>query len=97
MTWGSSLGAGLDAVNELNSLQRPTALLHFNQLYPLDPAPWLAKLEKAKRVAFAEGNSESQFAQLVRRETGFWPHQCINRNDGLPLTGSYIARALEVK
>lgn len=97
VTWGSSLGAGLDAVAELERGKKSVALLHFKQLYPLDPSQWLPKFERAKRVVFAEGNAEGQFAQLVRRETGFNPKQRIKRYDGLPLTGSYIAERLEVK
>lgn len=97
ISWGSSLGAGLDAVDLLARDNKPAALLHFNQLYPLNPSDWLPKLEKAGRVVFVEGNVEGQFAQLVRRETGFKPHQLINRYDGLPLTASYILERLEVK
>lgn len=97
VTWGSSLGAGLDAVNLLAKGNKRAALLHFNQLYPLKPSEWLPKMEKAGQVVFAEGNVEGQFAQLVRRETGYQPHQVIKRYDGLPLTASYIIERLEVK
>lgn len=90
ITWGSSLGAALDTLAELTSLGRIGAVLHFSQLYPLNPGDWLSSLKKARRVVFAEGNADGQLAQLVRRETGFEAHQIISRYDGLPLTAAYI-------
>jgi len=90
VTWGSSLGAALDALGEMKTQGRSAGLMHFSQLYPLNPAEWLPRLQKARRVVFAEGNAQGQLAQLVRRETGFAPHQLISRYDGLPLTAAYI-------
>jgi 2-oxoglutarate ferredoxin oxidoreductase subunit alpha len=90
VTWGSSLGAALDALSELKNQGHRAGLVHFSQVYPLEPADWLPRLQKARRVVFAEGNAQGQLAQLVRRETGFAPHQLISRYDGLPLTAAYI-------
>jgi 2-oxoglutarate ferredoxin oxidoreductase subunit alpha len=94
VTWGSTLGAGLDALDEMKILEQSAGLLHFRQLYPLNPAEWLPRLEKAA-VVFIEGNFEGQFAALVRRETGFKPHKIITRYDGLPITATYIMERLE--
>ncbi|MGL4208138.1 MAG: hypothetical protein ACRCTY_01990 [Candidatus Adiutrix sp.] len=91
VTWGSTLGAALDTISSLENV----GLLHFKQLYPLNPDLWLSRLEKAKRVIFVESNYSGQFAQLVRRETGFKGSGLITRYDGLPLTAEYIAKRLE--
>lgn len=96
VAWGSTLGAGLDALAELEKRGDKAALLHFTQLYPLAPDQWLPEMEKAGRVYFLESNAEGQFAQLVRRETGFSPYGRVNRYDGLPLTAAYILERLEV-
>ncbi len=96
VTWGSSLGAALDALEMLSAQGRRAGLMHFSQVYPLEPEHWLPLLRRAGRVVFVEGNATGQFAQLVRRECGFSPHQRILRYDGLPLTASYILERLEV-
>ncbi len=97
VTWGSTLGAGLDALAERNRTNPRAGLLHFAQVYPLIPEGWLPRLTAAGRVVFVEGNADGQFAQLVRRETGFAPADRILRYDGLPLTASYILDRLEVR
>lgn len=97
VSWGSTHGATLDVLGELSAQGRKAGLLHFSQVYPLDPAQWLPKLEAAKTVVFVEGNADGQFAQLVRRECGFTPYHRIARYDGLPLTASYILSRLEAK
>ncbi|MDR2946222.1 MAG: 2-oxoacid:acceptor oxidoreductase subunit alpha [Candidatus Adiutrix sp.] len=96
VSWGSTKGAALEALNLLAGRGEKAALLHFNQLYPLRPEDWLPRLEAARRVVFVEGNATGQFAQLVRGECGFAPAQCVLRYDGLPLTAAYILDALEV-
>lgn len=96
VSWGSTKGAALEAMAALQTRGDKAAVLHFSQVYPLEPAQWLKKLEGAQRTVFVEGNAEGQFAQLVRRETGFAPASKINRYDGLPITASYILKKLEV-
>jgi len=96
VTWGSTKGAALDSLRVLTDRNEEAGLLHFNQLYPLRPEDWLPRLKAAAKVVFVEGNAEGQFAQLVRRECGFVPHQRIARYDGLPLTAAYILERLEV-
>ncbi len=97
ISWGSTLGASLEARQKLASQGRRVGLLHFSQLYPLRPANWLPRLEKAAEVVCLEGNAEGQFAHLIHRESGFRPHRFIGRYDGLPLTADYIIQGLEVK
>ncbi len=97
VSWGSTLGATWEACRLLNEKGTSAGLLHFSQVYPLAPADWLPLLLKAERVVFVEGNSEGQFAMLVRRETGFAPASLVCRYDGLPLDAVYILNKLEVK
>ncbi len=97
VAWGSTLGAAREALEIMTAQGGQAGLMHFSQVYPLRPEDWLPKLHAAWRVVFVEGNAEGQFAQLVRRETGFAPHQRIARYDGLPLTARYILDRLEVK
>ena len=71
------------------------AVLHFKQVWPLREDQFLPMLERAKEVVCVEGNATGQFGKLLRRETGFRPHRCILRYDGLQLTPRYILEALK--
>ena len=100
VSWGSTLGASLDALKHFTqeqnqSKKHSTGLLHFTQVYPLNPAQWLPRLKSAKRVVFIESNYEGQFAHLVQRETNFKATDLVLRYDGQPLTAEYILKHLE--
>ena len=97
VTWGSTKGAALEALAALGARGVRAGLMHFSQVWPLKPEDFLPHLQRAGRVVFAEGNAQGQLARLVRRETGFQPHQVITRYDGLPLTAAYILERLEVE
>ncbi len=93
--FGSTKGAAL----EVGAIQRAagikTAVMHFSQVYPLNPEHFLDAFESAGQVIFVEGNVTGQFAELVRKETGFKADRCILRYDGLPFTASYILERLD--
>jgi 2-oxoglutarate ferredoxin oxidoreductase subunit alpha len=91
VTWGSlyhiveeALGrAGLDV----------TAHLHFDQVFPLHPGT-RSYLEKAKRVVTIEGNATGQFADLIRKETGFLIEDRILWYSGLQLSVEAVVEKL---
>lgn len=88
--WGSSMGACLEAMGILRGKGRKVGVLHFSQVYPIDPSGFMDRLTSAGKVVFVEGNSTGQFAGLIRKETGFTPQEMILRYDGLPFTSRYI-------
>lgn len=88
--WGSTRGAALEAMGELRGRGEKAAVLHFSQVYPLRPEDFLERLKAAGKTVMVEGNFEGQFAQLVRRETGYSFDALITRYDGLPFTAKYI-------
>lgn len=88
--WGSTLGPALEAAERLNAEGGKAAVLHFSQVYPLNPDHFLPLLRRAGKVVFVEGNSTGQFAALVRKETGFTTEHRILRYDGLPFTAKFI-------
>ncbi|MBN1282938.1 MAG: 2-oxoacid:acceptor oxidoreductase subunit alpha [Proteobacteria bacterium] len=93
--WGSTRGIVDEAAASMRAEGRSVAVMHFSQVWPLDPAQFLGRLQAAKRVAAVEGNSTAQFARLVRRESGFEIKERVLRYDGLPITPDYILKALE--
>jgi 2-oxoglutarate ferredoxin oxidoreductase subunit alpha len=88
--WGSTKGAVKEAAGLLQSRGKKTAVLHFSQVWPLYPDNFLKYLEGAGRVVSVEGNATSQFAKLIRRETGFMIETRVLRYDGLPITPDFI-------
>jgi 2-oxoglutarate ferredoxin oxidoreductase subunit alpha len=94
VAWGSPGAAAAEAAAALRERGTSAALLHFTQLWPLDPQLFLGTLRAAKRIVFVEGNATGQFERLVRRETGFEAAGHVRRFDGLPITADYVLRAL---
>ncbi len=92
--WGSTHGAALEAALILQDQGTPAAVLHFSQVYPVNPEHFLPLFAKAKRVVMVEGNFAGQFARLIRQETGYAFGQVITRYDGLPFTAEYIVERL---
>ncbi len=95
VTWGSTFGAALEAVETMRSRGRKAALLNFSQVWPLVPQQFMDKLKGAKEVVGVEGNATAQFARLIRRETGFEIARTILRYDGLPITPEWILREIK--
>ncbi|MGE4296428.1 MAG: 2-oxoacid:acceptor oxidoreductase subunit alpha [Desulfovibrionaceae bacterium] len=88
--WGSTMGAAREAAALLRDQGVPAAVLHFSQVWPLKPDDWLPILHAAQTVVAVEGNFQGQFADLIRRVTGFVCHQRILRYDGRPISPTYI-------
>lgn len=90
LSWGSTYGAALMAGNILRERGESVGNLHFSQVWPINPAHFLKRLQSAKEVIAVEGNATGQFGRLIRRETGFQASKYMLRYDGLPITAEYI-------
>ncbi|MCA1946184.1 MAG: 2-oxoacid:acceptor oxidoreductase subunit alpha [Desulfovibrio sp.] len=88
--WGSTLGAVQEAAVQLRQRGTQVGVLHFTQLWPLDSATFLPRLQQAGKVVMVEGNYAGQLANCIRMETGFAVDQRITRYDGLPFSARYI-------
>ena len=97
--WGSTYGVLREAVESL-STQRSIALLHFSEVYPLpltDRFDYLSLLKKAKRTVCVENNGTSQFARLMRAETGHNFTATVNKYNGRPFLLEEVIGALHGK
>jgi 2-oxoglutarate/2-oxoacid ferredoxin oxidoreductase subunit alpha len=94
VSWGSSKGSVQEAAGKMKSSGKRVGTLHFSQVWPLVPDPFLAYLREAREVVCVESNATGQLAGLIRRETGFEIKRQIHRYDGLPLTPEFILREL---
>jgi len=86
--WGSTYGVIREAVDELSGEQK-IAMLHFSEIFPFpatDEFDYLSLLRKAGRTVCIEQNATSQFARLMKAETGFEFTATINKYDGRPFT-----------
>jgi 2-oxoglutarate ferredoxin oxidoreductase subunit alpha len=84
--WGSMYGIMKEAVDALSD-KRSIAMLHFSEIYPFpgrDKFDYIDVLKKAKKTIIIEQNATSQFARLMKTETGYDFTDRINRYDGRP-------------
>jgi 2-oxoglutarate ferredoxin oxidoreductase subunit alpha len=77
--WGSTFHIIREAMMVLGDSK--ISFLHFNQVYPLHPDT-SGYLKKAKRRIVVEGNSDAQFASLLRLHTGLEINETILKYDG---------------
>ncbi len=95
--WGSTYGPCREAVDLCNANGRRTAMLHFSQVWPLDPevihdvvSSHGASLTVG--ATFVEGNQTGQFVSILRERGIVEDHDLITRYDGMPFTAEEIAR-----
>ena len=84
--WGSTYGVMKEAVDVLQNRHK-IAMLHFSEIWPFpgtEKFDYLAVLNNAERTVCVENNATSQFARLVRMETGYEFTHLLNKYDGRP-------------
>jgi 2-oxoglutarate/2-oxoacid ferredoxin oxidoreductase subunit alpha len=84
--WGSTYGILKEAVDAL-SRKKPIAMLHFSEIFPFpsrEKFDYIDVLKRAKKTIIIEQNATSQFARLMKMETGYDFTDRINRYDGRP-------------
>ncbi len=89
--WGSTFGAVREAIGSLG--RKDVAMLHFSQVYPLH-ASTLGLLRKARNVICVENNATSQFARLIRAQTGFTIERNVLKYDGRPFSVEELSSAI---
>ncbi len=95
LTWGSTWGAANEAVEVLASKGVSINQLHFCDVFPLRTAKLREVFSQSKQVISVEQNVTSQFASLVRMQTGLGVTQHINKYDGRTMTPGWIIIELE--
>ncbi|HNZ87004.1 MAG TPA: 2-oxoacid:acceptor oxidoreductase subunit alpha [Methanofastidiosum sp.] len=86
--WGSTRCIIEEALKELRDPK--LGFLHFKQLYPL-PREVMGYLMNAEKVIAIENNASGQFANLIRRETGFEIKNRILKYDGRSFSVEEVA------
>lgn len=93
VSWGSNRPILEDAIDRWDKSK--LGLLHFTDLYPLNPQHLAPYFGKAKTVVNVEMNGFNQFGKYLRGQTGWNFDHSINRYDGRPLNVDYVIERLE--
>jgi 2-oxoglutarate ferredoxin oxidoreductase subunit alpha len=97
VAWGSTVGPVRDAMAQLAGQGRPTNLLYFPTVFPLDPTAVTAAFDRTRRTLLVEANYTGQFGHLLRAETGVFLPERLLKYDGEPFyPHEIVARGLEV-
>ncbi|MBF0329604.1 MAG: 2-oxoacid:acceptor oxidoreductase subunit alpha [Nitrospirae bacterium] len=86
--WGSTYGVIKETVDAF-AKNKKIAMLHFSEIYPLPSTKklnYLGMLKKAQKTICIELNATSQFAKLLRTESGYTFNRLVNKYDGRPFT-----------
>ena len=94
--WGSSFGACIEAVNELNEKGKKAAVLHYSQVWPLNIDPVNNLFKKSARVIVVENNYTGQFRSLLCEHGAKGKCELVSRYDGLSFTAEYIIEELKL-
>jgi len=94
ISWGSTYGPAREAVDLLNERGKPTAMLHFAQVWPIARDATARAIGRRKRIICVEGNQTGQFAQVLRAEGLIGEVEMLGKYDGLPFTGTWIAERI---
>ena len=90
--WGSTYNIVAEAVRNLG--RKDLGLLHFKQVYPL-PDNAIDYLRKAQKTIIVENNATSQFAKLIKLQTGFDIEEKILKYNGLSFYVEELMEKLE--
>jgi 2-oxoglutarate ferredoxin oxidoreductase subunit alpha len=97
MGWGSTSDFIEDACRLLRADGLKVNHLHFTDIYPLPKEKVIQIMKSCNRIIAVENNISNQMSKLILSETGFEIKEFINRYDGEPFTGEYIADAVKQK
>jgi 2-oxoglutarate ferredoxin oxidoreductase subunit alpha len=90
--WGSTRNIAEEALQKLG--RDNVALLHFKQVYPL-PEETAGYLQKAEKTIIVENNAGSQFAKLIKLQTGIDIDNKILKYNGLSFFVEELAEKLK--
>jgi 2-oxoglutarate ferredoxin oxidoreductase subunit alpha len=95
IAWGSTYGPCREAMDILNADGRAVAMLHFQQVWPLNGAAIRDTLGMGREIISVECNQTGQFARLLRQVGALSDFDLMVKYDGLPFTAEEIVRRLQ--
>lgn len=95
VSWGSTKGPILEAMEDLKKENTEIALVHFTHVFPLDKGKVKDILSEGKEYILVENNSQAQFGRLLRQETGIDIQNNLLKYDGRPFWKEEIVEFLK--
>jgi 2-oxoglutarate/2-oxoacid ferredoxin oxidoreductase subunit alpha len=95
VSWGSTKGAILDAMEELKRAGVNVNFLQVKLMSPFPVAEVEAILKKAKSIINIEMNYTAQFGHWLRAQTGIKAHHNVLKYTGRPMTQNEIVRSVQ--
>ena len=86
LSWGSTKGAILDALERLDAAGLPVGFLQVRLFSPFPVTEVTAGLARAKRIIDIEMNYTGQLAGIVREQTGIAPDHTVVKFNGRPIS-----------
>jgi len=90
--WGSIYHIIKEAIENIG--RKDISFLHFKQVFPLHNDT-VKYLKKAEKTIIVENNATSQFAKLIRQQTGFDIRYKILQFNGLPFSVETIKKEIK--
>jgi 2-oxoglutarate ferredoxin oxidoreductase subunit alpha len=90
--WGSTYHIIKEALGNIGN--KDIAHLHFKQIFPLHDDT-IKFLNKAETTIIIENNATSQFAKLIRQQTGYEIKNKILQYNGLPFSVETVTREIK--
>jgi 2-oxoglutarate ferredoxin oxidoreductase subunit alpha len=94
VTWGSTTGNCIEAVNEINAAGGSANVLQFIDMWPMPVEPVKAALDRCKRKVAVEQNFTGQLAMLIQMTTGVAMDEVLTKYDGRPFSPRQIMERL---
>ncbi len=92
VSWGSTKGPILEAMNMLKEQATESAFIHFTHLFPLLTGEIKPHFTAKKRFILIENNSQAQFGKLLQQEAGIDLSERLLKYDGRPFSPEEIAQ-----
>ena len=95
VSWGSTKGPILDALDQLLAEKESVGFLQLRLLNPFPSEAAMAHLAKAKRCVDIEMNFSGQLGGLLRERTGIAPTHLILKYNGRPMSNNEVHDAVK--
>jgi 2-oxoglutarate ferredoxin oxidoreductase subunit alpha len=95
VSWGSTKGPILDALDRLVAAKESVGFLQLRLLNPFPSEAVMAYLAKAKRRVNIEMNFSAQLGGLIRERTGVEPTHLVVKYNGRPMSSNEIHDAVK--
>ncbi len=94
VSWGSTKGPILDALDQLLAAKESVGFLQLRLLNPFPTEAVLAHLAKAKHRVDIEMNFSAQLGGLIRERTGIAPTHLVLKYNGRPMSNNEVHDAV---